>query len=129
MLSRKGPENVHKLHDELAEWMVANVTVKRNNVDLQRTLDKIQGTERKISADHSRRPYASLPIRRYTFALQFGPMLDIAMIITKGALLRDEFRGAHYKPEFPERDDEHWLKTTIATYDPATGEPYHLRAR
>ena len=46
-------------------------------------------------------------------------MLDLALIITKGALLRDEFRGAHYKPEFPNRDDAHWLKTTIATYDPA----------
>ena len=57
------------------------------------------------------------------FALQFGPMLDLAMIITKGALLRNEFRGAHFKPEFPKRDDENWLKTTIATFDPATGEP------
>ena len=44
-------------------------------------------------------------------------------MIAKGALLRDEFRGAHYKPEFPERDDEHWLKTTIATYDPNQDEP------
>jgi len=32
--------------------------------------------------------------------------------------LRNEFRGAHYKPEFPSRDDENWLKTTIAAYDP-----------
>ncbi len=51
----------------------------------------------------------------YTFANQFDSMLELALVITKGALLRDEFRGAHYKPEFPERDDEHWLKTTIAT--------------
>jgi succinate dehydrogenase / fumarate reductase flavoprotein subunit len=38
-------------------------------------------------------------------------------------LLRNDFRGAHFKPEFPERDDENWLKTTIATYDPAKDEP------
>lgn len=122
MLSRKGPENVHKLHDELAEWMVANVTVKRNNVDLQRTLDKIQELKERYQRitldDHTQFANQTL-----TFALQFGPMLDIATIITKGALLRNEFRGSHYKPEFPKRDDEHWLKTTIATYDPATGEP------
>ena len=36
--------------------------------------------------------------------------------MTKGALLRDEFRGSHYKPEFPERDDEKFLKKTIVTY-------------
>ena len=50
-------------------------------------------------------------------------MLELALVITKGALLRDEFRGAHYKPEFPERDDKNWLKTTIATYDPKKDEP------
>jgi len=44
-------------------------------------------------------------------------------VITKGALLRDEFRGAHYKPEFPNRDDKNFLKTTVATYDIAQGGP------
>ena len=43
--------------------------------------------------------------------------------LAKGALLRNESRGAHYKPEFPERDDENFLKTTMAKFDPATGEP------
>ena len=37
-------------------------------------------------------------------------------MITLGALNRNESRGAHYKPEFPERDDENFLKTTIAEY-------------
>jgi succinate dehydrogenase / fumarate reductase flavoprotein subunit len=36
--------------------------------------------------------------------------------MTKGARLRDESRGAHYKPEFPARDDERFLKTTLATH-------------
>jgi succinate dehydrogenase / fumarate reductase flavoprotein subunit len=38
--------------------------------------------------------------------------------VTLGALARDESRGEHYKPEFPNRDDEKWLKTTIATPGP-----------
>ena len=59
----------------------------------------------------------------YTFANQFLPMLELAAVITKGALLRNEFRGAHFKPEYPQRDDSNWLKTTIATYDPKTKEP------
>lgn len=122
MLSRSGPENIHKLHEELAEWMVANVTVKRNNTDLSRTMDKIRELRERYQHitldDHSQFANQTL-----MFALQFGPMLDLAMIITKGALLRNEFRGAHFKPEFPKRDDENWLKTTIATFNPATGEP------
>lgn len=122
LLNAKGIENVYCLHDELAAWMVDHVTVKRNNVDLKRTLDKIhQIRERScniILDDHSRFANQTL-----AFAMQFGPMLDLAEIITKGALFRNEFRGAHYKPEFPQRDDENWLKTTIATFDPITKEP------
>lgn len=45
-------------------------------------------------------------------------MLHLARVITLGALNRDESRGAHYKPDFPERDDERFLKTTIATWTP-----------
>ncbi len=122
VLSYHGNENVHALHDELAAWMVDNVTVKRNNTDLHRTLGKIHEIRERFHQisldDHSQFANQTL-----AFALQFEPMLDLATIITKGALLRDEFRGAHYKPEFPERDDKHWLKTTIATYNPNTHEP------
>lgn len=121
-LNSKGNENVYALHDELADWMVKNVTVKRNNKDLQRTLDAIKEIKERFRhvalGDQSKFVNQTL-----AFAMQFGPMLDLATIITKGALMRDEFRGAHYKPEFPNRDDENWLKTTIATFDPKTQEP------
>jgi hypothetical protein len=43
-------------------------------------------------------------------------MLQLARVITLGALNRNESRGAHYKPEFPDRNDEEWLKTTIAEF-------------
>lgn len=122
LLASTGNENVHRLHDELAMWMVDKVTVKRNNVDLQKTMHKIKEIRERFKritlGDHSQFANQTL-----AFALQFGAMLDIAFIITKGALMRDEFRGAHFKPEYPERDDENWLKTTIATYDSAKDEP------
>lgn len=122
LMSRNGPENVHRLHDELAEWMVMNATTKRNNVDLARTLEKIKELKERyknISLDD----HGQFANQTYAFANQFDAMLELAMIIVKGALLRDEFRGSHYKPEFPHRDDEHWLKTTIAQYDPRQIEP------
>ncbi|MBI5273191.1 MAG: succinate dehydrogenase flavoprotein subunit [Chlamydiia bacterium] len=122
LLAKNGSENVHKLHDELADWMVRYASVKRDNPDLQKTLNKIKEIRERyerigLSDRGSRLNQA------YVFARQFKPMLELALIIAKGALLRNEFRGAHYKPEFPERDDAQWLKTTIATYDPAQDEP------
>lgn len=116
LLSRSGNENVHKLHDELADVMVANVTVKRKNEDLLKTEEKIKELRERyknISLDDR----GAFLNQTYVFANQFRSMLELALVITKGARLRDEFRGAHYKEAFPERDDENWLKTTIATYE------------
>jgi succinate dehydrogenase / fumarate reductase flavoprotein subunit len=46
-------------------------------------------------------------------------MLQLGRVIVQGAELRDESRGAHFKPDFPERDDEKFLKTTKASFDGA----------
>ena len=122
LLNKKGKENIHALHDELAGWLVKNVTVNRNNKDLALTLDKIKEIKERYEnielSDHSK-----VLNQTYVFAHQFKAMLELALIITKGALLRNEFRGAHFKSEFPERDDKNWLKTTIATYDESKDEP------
>lgn len=115
LLSRKGPENVHQLHEELADLMVLHVTVKRNNADLAKTLEAIKELReryKQITLDDT----GMFANQTYQFAHQFRSMLELALVMTKGALLRNEFRGSHFKPEFPERDDENWLKTTIATY-------------
>lgn len=122
LLARDGKENVHQLHEELAEWMIGNVTVKRNNIDLQRTLGKIrelQDRYKNIKLDDT----GTILNQTYAFANQFRAMLDLAYVITYCALLRNEFRGAHYKPEFPDRDDENWLKTTLAKYNSDKNEP------
>ncbi|MCK5717824.1 MAG: FAD-binding protein, partial [Thiomargarita sp.] len=48
-------------------------------------------------------------------ALELENLLDLAEIISQGALERTESRGAHYREDFPERDDKNWLKHTMAT--------------
>jgi succinate dehydrogenase / fumarate reductase flavoprotein subunit len=116
LLTRDGSENVHKLHDEMADLMVMNVTVKRSNPGLSKTLQKLHEIRERytqISLDDR----GSLMNQTYVFANQFRPMLELAMAITESALHRNESRGAHFKPEFPERDDKNFLKTTIATYN------------
>jgi succinate dehydrogenase / fumarate reductase flavoprotein subunit len=122
LLTRDGKENVHALHEELSELMIQNVTVKRDNASLQKTIVGIKQIRERMN-------HITLDDRggnlnqTFQFASQFIPMIELALAISKGALLRDEFRGAHYKPSFPERDDTHWLKTTIASYDTAHDEP------
>ena len=56
----------------------------------------------------------------FAFARQLYNMLELSRCVVKGALVRDESRGAHYKPDFPDRNDEKFLKTTKAAF---TGQP------
>jgi succinate dehydrogenase flavoprotein subunit len=57
-----------------------------------------------------------------TEALELGFLLDCAEATVASALARTESRGGHAREDFPERDDENWLKHTFATRSPKTGE-------
>lgn len=113
----RGKENPYRLHQELGEWMVENVTVVRYN-------DRLKATDNKISELMER--YKNIGVGNgenwgnqiVPYVRQLWGMLNLARVITQGALLRNESRGAHYKPDFPDRDDENWLKTTKAEFTP-----------
>ena len=95
--------------------MTDNVTVIRYNDRLKRTDDQLRDLmdryQRISITDSNLWATMALPHARH-----LKNMLDLARVITLGALNRNESRGAHYKPDFPERDDANWLKTTIAEY-------------
>jgi succinate dehydrogenase / fumarate reductase flavoprotein subunit len=57
------------------------------------------------------------------FVRHLWNMLCLARVITVSALLREESRGSHYKPASPKRDDERFLKTTLARYRPEDHAP------
>ncbi|HEX3102494.1 MAG TPA: succinate dehydrogenase flavoprotein subunit, partial [Pyrinomonadaceae bacterium] len=115
IVTNEGGENQYKLHDELGKVMTDNVTVVRYNDRLQATDEKIRELQdrfKKISINDSNL-WATQAVPH---ARQLSNMLNLARVITLGALNRNESRGAHYKPDFPERDDENFMKTTIAEY-------------
>jgi succinate dehydrogenase / fumarate reductase flavoprotein subunit len=115
IIKNEGPENQYKIHEELGKWMTDNVTVVRYN-------DRLQATDNKILELIDRFQHISIndsnlwATQALPHARQLWNMLQLARVITLGALNRNESRGAHYKPDFPDRDDENWLKTTIAEY-------------
>lgn len=118
----KGEENAYQIHQELGEWMTDNVTVVRDNERLKKTDEKlVELLERWENIDVG--DTSKWSNQAVMFTRQLKNMLHLARVITQGALLRDESRGAHYKPEFPERNDEDFLKTTIATFNEANNSP------
>ncbi len=140
LIDRDGDENPYLLHRELGRLMTENVTVVRDNKELTATLGKLdelaERAERVVLSDRGTWTNQTL-----SFTRALGDMITLAKVIAKGALLRNECRGAHYKPEFaipaPTADDpdelrkqarewchkyhkqnEEWLKTTLAKYTP-----------
>ncbi|MHB8541284.1 MAG: succinate dehydrogenase flavoprotein subunit [Candidatus Acidiferrales bacterium] len=116
LLNQQGFENPITIWKELGAWMTEHVTVVRLNANLQKTLAKLDELSERFSrvnlADRTQWSNQTLQFTR-----ELGNMLILAKVITLGALARNETRGAHFKPEFPERDDKNWLKTTKASYN------------
>lgn len=122
LLKNAGDENPYKLWQEMGREMTETCTVVRHNDRLQRTLAKCQEWK-----DRYRRVKLSdtgmWTNQNLSFTRALRDMIVMAEAILQGALLRNESRGAHYKPEFPERNDPEYLKATIATYDAASDSP------
>ncbi len=121
LVKSSGDENPHVLQQELGAMMTEYCTVIRQN-------DKLAKADQMIQEFIERYKNIGLPDtgtwanEELLFARQLGNMLQLARVIAIGAFKRNESRGAHYKPEFPERDDENWLKTTKAKFKPEAPE-------
>jgi succinate dehydrogenase / fumarate reductase, flavoprotein subunit len=109
----------HVLRDELADTMYDNAGIFRTAEGLaQCTADVADLRERYrdglgvVIQDKSRTFNSDL-----VGALELGSMLEMADCLVTGAVARTESRGAHSRLDHPERDDENWLRHTLATYD------------
>jgi succinate dehydrogenase / fumarate reductase flavoprotein subunit len=115
LLRNEGGENPFKLWRELGREMTEHATVIRYNKDLKATDEKIVELLERFQninlSDKSQWANTS-----FAFTRQLKNMLELSRTVVLGALLRDESRGAHYKPDFPERNDEKFLRTTKASF-------------
>ena len=115
LMKNEGTENPFKLWRELGDTMTKHATVIRYNKGLKQADEKIvELLDRYKNVNLSDR--SQWANTSFAFARQLKNMLELSRVIVQGAILRDESRGAHYKPDFPERNDEKFLKTTKASY-------------
>lgn len=122
IMAMDGKENAYVLHKELGEWMTDNVTVVRENKKLLKTDEKIKELMERYQ-DININDTSKWSNGGASFTRQLWNMLQLARVITQGAYHRNESRGAHYKPEFPDRNDDEWLKTTKAKFNPEKNGP------
>jgi succinate dehydrogenase / fumarate reductase flavoprotein subunit len=115
LLSQDGAENPITIWRELGDVMTEHVTVTRINKNLEKADAQIRALQERAKkmnlSDRTRWSNQTL-----NFARELENMIILARVVTLGALARNESRGAHYKPDFPERDDANWLKTTRAKW-------------
>jgi len=115
LLNNKGTENPFRLWRELGATMTEHATVIRYNKGLKQADEKVvELLDRYKNVNLSDR--SQWANTSFAFARQLKNMLELSRVVAQGALLRDESRGAHYKPDFPDRNDERFLKTTKASF-------------
>ncbi len=116
VLSNNGTERVPQLRDELQQSMTDNAGVFRTEATLEKQM-KILANLRKRYRNIRIDDKSSVFNTELQEAIEFGHMLDYSLFIVKSALARKESRGAHYREDFPERDDKGFLKHTMGYMD------------
>lgn len=116
-----GTENPYRLHEELADTMWNNCGIWRTQRDLlaaREKLGELAARARQCDLiDDSGWTNQAVPFTRAMIN-----MIEQSKAIVGGAIVRDESRGAHFKMDTPNRDDERWLKTTMTTWTPSGPE-------
>ncbi len=121
-LASYGTEYVYDLRDAMGEVLMEDVGVFRNATQLKDAVTKLQEIEERAkhiglrSSGRGANPEVAA-------ALRLPGMVRLALSIAYGAEQRTESRGSHYREDFPRRDDENWLKRTLAFWPEGSNLP------
>jgi succinate dehydrogenase / fumarate reductase flavoprotein subunit len=117
LLKSEGSVRAWQLREELGRTMNQNLGIFRTQASMTEALKTVQKLRAKL-------PLLALHDRGKIFntdligALELHSLLDVAETIVASALAREESRGAHYRSDFPARDDANWLKHTLTYWTP-----------
>jgi fumarate reductase flavoprotein subunit len=123
LLGRRNGEQADALKAEMQQAMTDGVGIFRTGQDLERAVGRLQEVlvrSRRIGLRSGR----DGPNPEIVTAYRVQKMAKIALCIAQGALTRTESRGAHFREDYPRRNDAQWLKRTLATWaDPLATLP------
>ncbi len=112
ILNNTGEDNAARIRDEMQAVMMDHVGVFRTAEGIQKALEKIHELQERVRhvtvSDKGKRFNTEL-----LEAIELRNLLELAEVTAQSALNRTESRGAHYREDFQQRDDEHWLKHTF----------------
>ena len=115
ILGREGDEKVPAIRDEMRKIMNDKVWIFRTGEELKEALKEIRALKERfknIRVEDKGGPFNMALVE----ALQLDFTLELAEVTVVSALARTESRGAHYRLDYPKRDDKNWLKHTLAYY-------------
>ena len=119
---RHGNEDVFALRHQMEDALLNNVGIFRTGDHLQEAVTTLQALYQRVG--HLQLRSSGLgPNPELVAALRLPGMLRLALCISYGALTRTESRGSHYREDYPRRDDDNWLKRTLAYWRPGADLP------
>ncbi len=113
IMARKDGERIGVLREDIG-------TIMAEHFGISRTKERMESGLEKLAAVRARIPNLYIQDQGKIFnlelvdALQLHSIIDLAEVLALGATVRTESRGAHSRPDFPKRDDENWMKHTLA---------------
>lgn len=115
LLQKKGTENLYDIKRELREAMDQHAGVYRTGEEMSAGLKKVKALKQRFEniyvADKG-----SVYNTNLMNAMEIGNLVDLAEMLLTAAVVREESRGGHARYDFPNRDDEKWLKHTLVSY-------------
>ncbi len=116
LLQSKGTERADAIKIEMQQVMTDKVGIFRTGKDLEEAVHKLQELLER-SRHIGLRYHVDGPNPELVTAYRVQKMLKVALCMATGALARTESRGAHFREDYPRRDDAHWLRRTLASWD------------
>ncbi len=110
-------ENPYQIKDELQAIMPDKIGIFRTEKEMAEGLAKVRELKSRFKCIRPAAKTRAFNMDR-VWIMELAGNLDVAEVVADGALRRQESRGAHYRRDFPKRDDANWLKHTLVTYSP-----------
>ncbi len=122
LIESHGKYTPYELHKHLGEELTASCTVVKTEERMKQSYEVVRELKQQYQ-DLKLSDTGVWTNQNLSFARALGDMLRYAEAIVVASIERKESRGSHFRPDYPDRNDEKFLKTTVVNYDAANDKP------